>query len=169
MSEKSINTTGRPVFWSQNYEQSPAQESMLFNGLLNGLEDGTGDPLQNWDDTSLGAAVSMLKSVGCHSEEPQQAEKTGWPSWKSAKANAKISLRLREQSLAPGQAGDGLAGKQPGIKGHRGPGGQAECEPATHPCQEGQLHVGCQNRRSQQEMTIPVYPALARKHLENTV
>lgn len=34
------------------------------------------------------------------------------------------------------------AGKQLGIKGHRDPSGQAECEPGTRPCQEGQPRVG---------------------------
>lgn len=46
--------------------------------------------------------------------------------------------------------GEGLAGKQLGIKGYSGPGGQVRCEPAMCPCQEGQLYAGCQTQTSQQ-------------------
>lgn len=51
------------VFRSQNY--NPAQKLMLglvlFNGLINDLEDGTADILQNRDGTLSGAVVDMLK------------------------------------------------------------------------------------------------------------
>lgn len=99
---------------------------MLFNGFINDLEDGTGDPLQNWEGTWSGAAVG-----GQHRQMQNVVPWGGWPQ-------------------APRRAGDPPAGKQLGVKGRGGPGGQAEDEAATPLCQDGQLHAGSRNRSSQQ-------------------
>lgn len=62
-----------------------------------------------------------------------------------------------EKTDTPGWAG-GLTGKQLGIKGCWGPGGQVEYEPAIHPCQEGHCMLGVRIEAASRprEMFIPL-------------